>query len=173
MASVFGHIAASTAIGYAFFPKQVRPATLLLAGFCAFLPDLDVISFRFGVSYASIWGHRGWTHSACFTLLIGCFLGWAGFRRAPDVHKIALWCALAALSHPLLDMMTTGGLGCALWWPLSAERLFFPLRPILVSPLSAGAFFSAWGLKVLGSEVIWIGLPGLALVAVSHFLRRA
>jgi len=36
MASIFGHVAASAALGYAFFPKQVRPATLLLTGFCAF-----------------------------------------------------------------------------------------------------------------------------------------
>jgi hypothetical protein len=56
MASLFGHIAVSTAIGYAFFPKQVRPLTLVVAGFCAFAPDLDVLAFRFGIPYESEWG---------------------------------------------------------------------------------------------------------------------
>ena len=172
MASIFGHIAASTAIGYAFFPRQVRPVTLLLAGFCAFAPDLDVMAFHFGVPYSSISGHRGWTHSAFFTVLFGSLLGWSAFRRAPDAVIIALWCALAALSHPLLDMLTNGGLGCALAWPFSVSRMFFPFRPILVSPLGAGAFFSVWGWEVLKSEALWIGLPGLALVGGSRLLRQ-
>lgn len=175
LASIFGHIAAATALGYAFFPRQVRPATLLLAGFCAFAPDLDVLAFRFGVPYDSIWGHRGWTHSAVFALVFGSLAAGLGMRSALHWRWLALWCMLATLSHPLLDMLTDGGRGCALWWPWSTERLFFPDRPIRVSPLGAGAFFSAWGLAVLRSEAVWIGLPGLALVLVSRlwvkFLR--
>ncbi|MBC7775514.1 MAG: metal-dependent hydrolase, partial [Phycisphaerae bacterium] len=76
MASLFGHIAVSTAIGYAFFPKQVRPLTLVAAGFCAFAPDLDILSFRFGIPYESEWGHRGWTHSLMFALVVGGLIGW-------------------------------------------------------------------------------------------------
>ncbi|HNE29328.1 MAG TPA: metal-dependent hydrolase, partial [Saprospiraceae bacterium] len=141
--------------------------------FCAFAPDLDVMAFHFGIPYQSQWGHRGWTHSAVFTLLLGCLSGLALFRKADSRHLIALWCALSALSHPLLDMMTTGGLGCAIWWPFDDMRYFLPFRPIRVSPLGAGAFFSQWGLRVLESEAIWIGLPAIGLVLASKLVHKA
>lgn len=179
MASLFGHVAASTAIGLAFFPKQVRPATLLLAGFCAFAPDLDVLAFRYGIPYESQWGHRGWTHSLVFALMLGSLMGLifsllrmsrkdAGAQNT--TRHLFLWLMLSTASHPLLDMMTNGGRGVALWWPFSAERIFAPFRPIQVSPLSAGDFFSAWGLEVLASEVIWIGFPAMALVFLARMV---
>ena len=175
MASLFGHIAVSTAIGYAFFPKHVRPLTLVVAGFCAFAPDLDVLSFRFGIPYASEWGHRGWTHSLMFALVAGGLIGWLctiGFSRrflgdnpaAKAASTITAWFILSMASHPLLDMLTNGGRGCALWWPFSLERIFFPWRPIQVSPMSVSDFMSPWGLEVLASEVIWIGFPCVGLV---------
>ena len=172
MASVFGHIAASTALGYTFFRQQSRPAVLALAAFCAAAPDLDVLAFRFGIAYESEWGHRGWTHSLVFAVGFGLLLTALFFRKDKDFWKIALLCILATASHPLLDMLTNGGRGVALWWPFSLERLFFPWRPIQVSPLGAGAFFSEWGLAVLWSEAKWIGLPGLVLVAMGWIGRR-
>ena len=30
-----------------------------LVGMCAVLPDADVLAFRFGIPYESVWGHRG------------------------------------------------------------------------------------------------------------------
>jgi inner membrane protein len=172
MASLFGHVAASTALGCAFFPKQVRPATLLLAGFCAFAPDLDVLAFRWGVPYESIWGHRGWTHSLLFALAFGGMMGLI-FRFLDKKNSVALtlWLVLSTVSHPLLDMMTNGGRGVALWWPFSPERIFFPHRPIQVSPLAVSDFFSPWGLEVLATEVLWIGFPALALVVMARLLN--
>lgn len=191
MASLFGHVAASTAIGCAFFPKQVRPATLLLAGFCAFAPDLDVLAFRFGIPYGSEWGHRGWTHSLVFGVVFGGLMAWF-FRglttqsplTASDANgqtnlsrqttsAFMAWCVLSTISHPLLDMLTNGGRGCALWWPFSAERIFFPFRPVEVSPMSVSGFISEWGLTVLASEAVWIGLPSLGLVLISKLFRKS
>ncbi len=185
MASLFGHLAVSTAIGYAFFPKQVRPVTLVVAGFCAFAPDLDVLSFRFGIPYASKWGHRGWTHSLMFALVVGGLIGWlctGGFSRrishdprdpTPLAARIVTaWFILSMASHPLLDMLTNGGRGCALWWPFSLERIFFPWRPIQVSPMSVSDFISPWGLEVLASEVIWIGFPCVVLVWMVKVIKK-
>lgn len=187
MASIIGHIAASTALGYAFFPKQVRPATLLLAGFCAFAPDLDVLGFRFGIPYGSEWGHRGWTHSLVFGVIFGGLAAWLSRglmtpdsltasgengQTARNRQTIVAWLMLSTISHPLLDMLTNGGRGCALWWPFSTERIFFPFRPIQVSPMSVGSFISEWGLAVLASELVWIGLPALGLVGVVRLLRQ-
>jgi inner membrane protein len=172
MASIFGHVLAASAMGSTFFKAQTNRKTLLLAGFCAFAPDLDVLGFEWGVSYGSIWGHRGFTHSLLFCGLMGVVLAWLFFRKHPQVGRIAVWCACSAVSHPLLDMLTDGGRGCALFWPWSDARLFFPIRPILVSPLGASNFFSAWGLEVLASEAYWIGMPALLLVAAAHWWRR-
>lgn len=171
MASVFGHVAASTALGFSFFPKKSTWVALLIAGFCAFAPDLDVVAFRFGISYASVWGHRGWTHSFAFAILLGISAAWLFYRDDKDWWKMALWFTVATASHPLLDMMTTGGMGCALWWPFSDERLFFPFRPILVSPLEIRSFIGRYGLRVLMSELVWVGVPGLFLVLASKLLR--
>lgn len=182
MASIFGHIAASTAIGCAFFPNQVRPITLAVAGFCAFAPDLDVLAFHFDIPYGSEWGHRGWTHSLVFALVFGGLIGWlctGGFSRrvgepaAKAAGTLTAWLILSTVSHPLLDMLTNGGRGCALWWPFSAERIFFPWHPIQVSPISAADFFSPWGLEVLASEVVWIGFPCLGLVWAARLFRSA
>ena len=178
MASLFGHVAASTALGLAFFPKQVRPATLLLAGFCSFAPDLDVLSFRFGIPYASQWGHRGWTHSLVFALALGSLMGWLlhvlskKSDASTSFKAMTGWLIFSTASHPLLDMMTNGGRGVALWWPFSTARIFFPFHPIQVSPLSVGDFFSHWGWVVLTSEVIWVGIPCFVLILVSKWLRQ-
>ncbi len=176
MASVFGHVMASTAIGYAVFPRQARLSTLFLAGCCSFAPDLDVLSFFYGIPYASPWGHRGWTHSIVFALFFGGITGFAWGScnkwKYRDRLLLSCWMILSTLSHPLLDMCTNGGLGCALWWPFSSERFFFPHHPILVSPLGASAFFSQWGLEVLWSELKWIGLPALFLVLVARFYKK-
>lgn len=173
MPSVFGHVLASTSLGYAFFPHRVQRRALLLAGLCAVAPDADVLAFTFGIPYESIWGHRGWTHSLAFAAVLGPAVAWLFYHRKRYWPRMALYFALAAASHPLLDMLTTGGLGCALWWPFSEERLFFPVRVIRVSPLEMGDFLSKWGIKVLLSEAFWIGLPGTVLVAVRLFWAGA
>ncbi|MBL7774773.1 MAG: metal-dependent hydrolase [Saprospiraceae bacterium] len=172
MASVFGHIVASSAIGLAGFPRQANWKTLALAGLCAALPDADVIGFHFGVSYMSIWGHRGWTHSLCFALVWGILVAWLFYGRDRDWWKMACWLVLATASHPLLDMLTTGGMGCALWWPFSEERLFFPVRVIRVSPLEIRSFISQMGLRILLNEAFWIGAPSVLLVLFSQLFRK-
>ncbi|HAD13131.1 MAG TPA: hydrolase [Saprospirales bacterium] len=172
MASVFGHVAAATAIGYAFFPKEVRPVTLIVAGFCVFAPDLDVLAFHFGVPYSSEWGHRGWTHSVTFSIALGVIASWI-MQRSLSWNKLTWWLVISTLTHPILDMMTNGGRGCALGWPVWKDRVFLPFRPIQVSPLSVEDFFTPWGLSVLASEVIWIGMPGLMLVGFARLWQSS
>jgi inner membrane protein len=71
--------------------------------------------------------------------------------------------AAAAASHPLLDMLTDGGLGVALLAPLSWERLFFPVRPIPVSPIGVKASLAA----VMAWEAVFF----LPLALAAHLLR--
>ena len=70
----------------------------------------------------------------------------------PIVPGILL-CVAVLASHGLLDAMTDGGLGVALFWPLSNQRFFLPLRPIPVAPIGR-RMFSQRGLTVLVSETV-------------------
>lgn len=159
MPSIFGHVIAASFFTSIFQLVNRRKNLLFWAGFCAFFPDLDVIGFQFGIPYQSQWGHRGFTHSLFFCTIFGLFIAWCIGRTSPDFKKIAALLVLSTVSHPLLDMLTNGGRGCAFWWPLSPARIFFPFRPIQVSPIGIADFFSTWGMRVLLSELLWIGLP--------------
>jgi inner membrane protein len=111
-------------------PRWPIPVT---AGLFAVAPDLDTYAMlAFDIPRGSLFSHRGFFHSPFFWLAAV----WAG----------------AAITHPLLDMLTDGGSGVMLLFPFSTKRLFFPWRPIRVSPLSIARFFDRAG-EILRSEL--------------------
>ena len=149
-------------------PPDVR--TMATSMGLAILPDADVLAFAVGVPYASALGHRGFTHSVAFAL-VTALLALVWLRPARGKRLAVGTCLfLAAASHPLLDALTNGGLGVALFWPWSDTRWFAPWRPVAVSPIGAH-FFSARGVTVLLSEMLWIWLP-LAVTALVVRSRR-
>ncbi|HIE46152.1 MAG TPA: metal-dependent hydrolase [Flavobacteriaceae bacterium] len=164
MASIFGHALASIAIGSS-FTKTMRSLKFWLLGvFCAIFPDADVVGFKFGIKYASFFGHRGFTHSLVFALLFGFLIAFIFYNKKKKFLYYAIFFTLATVSHSVLDAMTTGGLGVAFFSPFDNTRYFFSWRPIQVSPIGVAKFFSSWGLRVLKSELIWIGLPSLVYI---------
>jgi inner membrane protein len=119
------------------------------------LADVDVIAFRFGIPYSAPFGHRGATHSIAFAAAAGMLTAWALARRGVASARRAAFVAIAvAVSHPILDAMTDGGLGVALLWPFSNARFFLPWRPLPVAPIGA-RMLSSHGLYVLGFEALW------------------
>ncbi len=86
--------------------------------------------------------------------------------------QAAVFVFVCAASHPLLDAMTSGGLGVALAWPWSEHRFFAPWRPIRVSPF-APQFFSARGLATLMSELRWVWLPLAGAVVAWKLIQPA
>jgi inner membrane protein len=68
--------------------------------------------------------------------------------------------------------MTDGGQGIAFFAPFDTTRYFFPWRPVRVSPISIGAFFSTWGLHIFSTELVFIWLPTMLLCAAVHLYRR-
>jgi len=137
------------------------------AALAAVLPDADVIMHAW-VAYSHPFGHRGAFHSIGFYVVAAAAsaaLAGRGGQRA----LIAVTLFSALLSHSLLDMLTNGGLGIALFWPLDGTRLFLPWRPIPVSPIGIGRFFGAWGLRVLRVELAF----ALPLFAGAIVLRKA
>lgn len=171
MPTVMTHALVPLALGLALGRRRI-PARLLAAGaLAAMLPDADVVAFKLGIAYADDFGHRGASHSFAFAAMLAALGALAApWLRAPR-WRSAWWLFLCAASHPLLDALTDGGLGVALYWPWSDARLFAPWRPIEVSPIGA-RFFSARGLEVLWSEARWVALPALALGMAGAVLRK-
>jgi inner membrane protein len=161
MPTVLSHTAVPLALGLGLGAARI-PSRLLWAGAAAaVLPDADVLALRLGIRYADDLGHRGFSHSLAFALLLAA-LAWALAGRLQAGRKTAaLFIFAAAASHGLLDMFTNGGLGVALFWPISTERLFFPWQVIQVSPLTLDRLLSARGAVVLMSELQWIWGPAL------------
>jgi inner membrane protein len=154
------------------------------------LPDIDVISFAFGIRYEDMFGHRGFTHSLFFAAVAGLIAATAVSRNPSSAHALGVgrpdlgigswelgvgvlwaWFAVVTASHGILDAMTNGGRGIAFFAPFSNERYFFPWRPIQVSPIGAG-FFSPRGLRVLVSESVLIWVPSAIMAASARMFRR-
>ena len=154
MPSVFSHAVFSSALGAAYARGPMPRRFWVMAALCSVVPDLDVVAFAFGVPYGSMWGHRGITHSLAFAVLLGCAMA-AVAKTNRSFASLAVFFTAATASHLALDMLTNGGLGVAALAPFSAERFFAPWRPIEVSPIGVG-FFSARGMAVLASEILWV-----------------
>jgi inner membrane protein len=160
-------IAASLGLG-----KAVSRRLLGFSAFFAMLPDADTLGFKLGIHYSSQWGHRGFTHSIAFALCIAIVAMCFSRQFKSRVWVVGLMAFLATISHPLLDMCTNGGLGVALYWPYSNERVFFDFRPIAVSPIGVSRFFTERGFAVIKSEFLWVWLPSIILLFTLRGMRR-
>ena len=175
MASIFGHAFAAIALGKSFSKQQQTWKLFLLAILCAIIPDADVIGFYFNVSYGSFWGHRGFSHSFIFALFFGIFITFIFYTKHFLSKKgilLIFFFLLCTASHSILDAMTTGGKGVAFFSPFNDSRYFFSWRPIKVSPIGIARFFSDKGLKVLFSELIWIGIPGTLYILITFLIQK-
>jgi inner membrane protein len=154
----------------AVLPRWAIPFSCGLFGV---FPDFDTITMRtLDIPYRSFFGHRGFFHSPFFLILFAAVIAALVARRNHGATPAlaSLWAA-AAITHPLLDMLTDGGGGVMLLFPFSNRRLFFPWRPIHVSPLEISRFAGV-ARRVLRSELPFclaaIGI-GAAAWAVVHF----
>ena len=173
MASAFGHAFTAIAIRSGFSKKETYKFTLL-GIFCAVVPDADTIGFKFGVAYDSFFGHRGFTHSLVFAVFLGLLITGLFYRSCLKNYKgfyYVIFFTLCAASHSILDAMTSGGLGVAFFSPFDNTRYFFPWRPIKVSPIDVGSFFGERGLRVIKSELVWIGIPCTLFIILSKVIK--
>jgi len=179
MASAFSHILVAFALGQA-QPQPWRRWPIRFWGLtflCTLLPDIDVVGFAVGIPYEHLLGHRGLTHSLAFALVMGFLVVNIGF---PSVYTgswvwwslVTHFCLVTA-SHGVLDALTDGGLGIAFFAPFDSSRYFFPWTPIKVSPIGISEFFTAYGMKVIVSELVWVGLPvAVGLMGIAIFRWR-
>lgn len=176
MPSVIGHtIVAVTA---ASLPKRESQqkfwVLLILCIISSCIPDTDVIAFKFGIPYGHMFGHRGFSHSIFFGLIWGGLMTmlYSLFFGKIRYGWLFILFSMVTISHGVLDAVTTGGKGIGFFIPFINERYFLPWRFITVSPLSLERFFSSWGLKVLGSEMLFLGIPCLLIFLVKMLFRE-
>ncbi|MBS0214207.1 MAG: metal-dependent hydrolase [Proteobacteria bacterium] len=172
MPSIITHAAVPLALYAAAERGRISPRLLAAGVVASMLPDIDVIAFALHIPYESAFGHRGATHSLLFAVLVAVIGALLSDRLHGNRWQAAAWVFTCAISHPLLDAMTSGGLGVAIAWPWSEARWFAPWRPILVSPIGAG-FFSARGMATLVSELHWVWLPLFGGVALWKLINRS
>ncbi len=170
MPTVMTHALLPLALGLAIGRNTISPRVIVAGMALAMLPDADVIGFKLGIDYADQWGHRGASHSLFAAALVA---GVATKLLGPvQWGKAFLFLFLSMASHGLLDGLTNGGLGAALFWPFDDARIHAPFAPVAVSPIGLSGFLSARGLAVLASEMKWVWAPVLLLAGLIFAFRR-
>lgn len=169
MASIFGH----AIVGYTvskIISNNNSKFLLVLAIASTILPDIDVLTFNFGIPYEAPFGHRGFTHSIFFAMLWATLVIFV-FAK---FNRVIWWLVmfLSTISHGILDAMTSGGRGVGLFIPFHNERYFFPFREIIVSPIGIERFFSERGIRVIFSELKYVFLPCFLILVLFYFIRR-
>lgn len=185
MPSIITHAAVPLALWCAADRGRIPPRLLAAGVIAAMLPDADVLAFALRIPYADAFEHRGASHSLLFACVLAALAAVLAFfgsgrprsaglcqPRLASTVQAAVFVFICAASHPLLDALTSGGLGVALAWPWSEQRFFAPWRPIRVSPF-APQFFSARGIATLLSELRWVWLPLAGAVVAWKLIQPA
>lgn len=176
MASFLTHAFTALIFGRLFSFQNLPVRLWVLGMLCSIIPDLDVITFGFGISYGDFWGHRGFSHSLLFAFILALWVTFIFFNAVKAFSTT--WFALLSYffvctaSHGLLDALTNGGLGVAFFSPFDNTRYFLPWQPIQVSPIGIAGLFSEWGLRVIKTEFIWVWVPGLVLIAIRSLIWK-
>ena len=177
MPSIVAHAVAGAALAIAAFsPRPVPRRVWITAAVVAAVPDVDAIGRPFGnlAIEAVFGGHRGFTHSVVFVLVLAAIVAWGFFRTSPwiGLHR-RLWVAfaLATASHGVLDALSTIGNGVAFWAPFSWTRYEFAWQPL--GEIGPGPRGPERALDMVANEFLWVGLPALIVVVIARFIRRA
>ncbi len=168
MATLLTHPIIPIAIGIS-CGRNLIPLPLILVGVVlSVLPDLDVIMLSLGVPWGSVYAHRGFTHSIMFALALSVLMS---FTMPYNRPKTFFFCFIVVLSHSVLDALTWGGQGVALYWPFDVQRVKFESRPIPASPMSVVGFMR-WGEFVLRSELQLVWAPLTICTSVIWAIRK-
>ncbi len=174
MPSVFSHAVAAVALGRSYSSARMPLRFWVLSAACAAAPDLDVMGKRFGIEYTEMLGHRGFTHSIFFALILSTLIVLLAFRKPMaglSKFKLFIFFFLATISHGILDAMVDGTLGVAFLAPFNDARFFLPFRPIVSSPVG-WSFLSLAGALTLANEFVWVWMPSLVIIFAPYLKKR-
>jgi inner membrane protein len=153
----------AVAAGSAVAPRALLRPYLTIGIVCAVLPDIDAIGrpiYGAAGDIAALGGHRGFTHSITFAVLLGVAVASATLpRRRWDGERVRLGIFVIAATalHAVLDMFTTIGASSS------------PVQ--LLSPFSRRGYGVPWhSIDGLVSELLVCVIP---LVCVTLIVSRA
>ena len=175
MATTITHVLVASALSTLAPDKVSRLKVVVTLALVSALPDIDVVGFHNGIPYEHVMGHRGFTHSLSFAVLISLLCAFTVFRSV-GIFSRAWWqlfglLLIASASHGILDAFTNGGLGIGFFIPFDNTRYFFPWRPLVVPPLEIEALLNGPAIPILISEFIWVGVPVLLALALHRLIR--
>lgn len=137
------------------------------------MPDFDVMAFAFGIPYEHMLGHRGFTHSIIFAILVSLFIAKYLLKyKGKEFKKGSFILFISCISHGIFDAFTNGGYGVGFFIPFTDARYFFPITPIEVSPIGIKNFMSYRGLEVLVSEFKIIWLPSIIIYGLIILFKK-
>jgi len=95
------------------------------------LPDLDVVAFQLHIPYSHWLGHRGFSHSLFFAIVVVAIVARMEFAQLRPYGArwrggVALFTVALAL-HGLFDALTDGDRGVAFFLPFDRSRYFLPI----------------------------------------------
>ena len=144
----FTHAVLGGAVAGACCYRRLGRKAIVVGAVAALLPDIDVF---YRIDEWSSWRyHRGITHSLAFVAVCGPLLGLLAAKVGErGAQKAGAWpymvaSALALLSHPLLDLMTS--YGTQLLAPFSDQRFavnaIAVIDPLYTLPLLAALLYA-------------------------------
>ena len=158
--TIYTHAIAGAGLGSLLASGRQKWLFWVLVFVLPMTPDLDVFSTA---RYGSMAGHRGFTHTLAFAIVVGGLVALLSYRYLRvRFMPLCLVQVLVTASHAILDVFTDGGFGLPLLWPLTEYR-FGPLGPIHVA--------DADGNRTFRTEVWYVWLPTLGLVAINIAYR--
>ncbi len=109
MPTIITHALTGYLATYIFRSKRLKQNLIIWSLLCPVIPDLDVITFAFEISYGDFWGHRGFSHSLVFALVLSVIIVVLVFRSfalrgKPKIFLILYFFVLTA-SHGILDAL--------------------------------------------------------------------
>ena len=161
MPTILTHAALPLIAAWGLGKERVPPRVAALGALLAVVPDLDVIGRAFEIPHTAPLGHRGISHS----LVAAAFLALLGMAASAERQRLTSFAFLfaAAASHGLTDMLTDGGKGIMLWWPLSDMRYAWAERPVQVSGILGRSITDGRLPAILWSELMWLIAPALLI----------
>jgi len=139
-------------------------------------PDLDFLGVVFGLSARQ--AHRKATHSTVVLSGLIAAAGWVWTLLPSGVElRLGLAWAAALLSHPVLDVLTTGPkiddtqVGIPLLWPVTSSRWFLLRAIVATDPLMEVQPLR--GVRnVLLAEIYVLGPLLMALLLIDYLVLR-
>ncbi len=171
MASLFTHVAVPLIARRAVsIPENLERRLDVIAVLVSIWPDLDYATLPFEVRPSDVLGHRGLTHSLFVAIAVG-LVAFLLFPK-PARKRIAALLVLVALSHPIIDALTAGDLGVALFWPITRARFVFPFSLVATCPVGLDEWLGYWGLVTIANEALYIVMPLALAVGFARLPER-